>query len=1011
MPSVVRQITLPVLILAMGTVSLVAFGASGPGTQAAHKRTDKAAGTVAAKALQIVSDIHGTWQQMPGNIANGRMTSGALIGNGSVGVAIGGTADKQQYYIGRNDFWSVLRGSIMPVGQLQLTVPSLHGGTGQLNENIGTADVTGSFTQGSSQLKTQAWVAAGQNTLFIQLENAGQTPLQVSAAMLDGFSQKDRETLGGVTGDVTWLKVSPEVVHATIGGVAPPTRQGRPGAPAPQTAPPSRADVQASEASIRSVQIFDSYAAAKTALPKPVYQWASQNVLAGGSGNDAPAMPNVFSCGDIIMPERRFTVRASINLDHAGGQGVIFSSLVEHRWMQQAVDPSDPLGNTRGHDVPRAQGAEAGLLVYLADGKLAANLNGTVVTSKDPIPLNQWAAVEVAYDGIKMVLRIDGAETGETSAFPSTAEVMGPKFEWMAAHPGGPQIAFDGAAPDGVLATRVLGAQVSSENGEMHFTILAGGHVIVALTAMDDRDTADYLHSATSGLQQATAATIAAIHSRHVAWWQNFWSKSFVEIPDKTVQSWWYGSLYVLASCSKSGNVAPGLWGNWITTTNPGWDGDYTLDYNYQAPFWAAFPTNHVDLADPYDPPILAWIERGRGLALDLHAQGLVYYTHLAPSPGWSADNFRSLDQKSDALFAAVNMVQRWCYTRDAAYARKVWPFLTGVADFWDHDLKLVDGRYVDSNDAEDEHLWGPADDVNPATVIGFLNMLYPALIDISDQLNTGKEMRSTWSNILAHLSPLPLAPADSVAAIREAVGKPIPHDRMVILESEHGMQWVTINRGDRFSDNLPVAIQGSSAGMNSLQVVFPAWNIGVESSPEMRQAAQNTVDYTRLWYDSNNTSNFYPAAASAGYDPDSILDHLNLLVTHIGYASFAYKFGAGGVENEATVPTTIAGMLLQSYQKNIHVFANWPKNQDASFGDLLAVGDFLVSSSMSGGKVENVRITSQIGGPCNLANPWGPDEAVRVQIAGKQTRVLRGAVLNIPTVAGETLLFAPLAK
>jgi alpha-L-fucosidase 2 len=103
--------------------------------------------------------------------------------------------------------------------------------------------------------------------------------------------------------------------------------------------------------------------------------------------------------------------------------------------------------------------------------------------------------------------------------------------------------------------------------------------------------------------------------------------------------------------------------------------------------------------------------------------------------------------------------------------------------------------------------------------------------------------------------------------------------------------------------------------------------------------------------------------------------------------------------------------MLLQSYQKNIHVFPNWPKSQDASFGDLLAVGDFLVSSSMSGGKVENVQITSQIGGPCNLANPWGSEQAVQVRIAGKQTKVLHEAVLTISTVSGETLMFAPLAE
>ncbi len=610
-----------------------------------------------------------------------------------------------------------------------------------------------------------------------------------------------------------------------------------------------------------------------------------------------------------------------------------------------------------------------------------------------------------------MVLRIDGVDVGETRAFPGTAEVMGPKFQWMAAHPGDPKLPYDGIAPEGVLATRVLGAKVTNENGDMEFEIPAGSHVIVAVSAMDNRDRAEYFRSAISSLQQADPAAVAAIYSRHLAWWQSFWSKSFVEIPDKTVQSWWYGSLYVLASCSRHGNVAPGLWGNWITSTNAGWQGDYTLDYNYQAPFWAAFPTNHVDLADPYDEPLLAWMQRGRGLAQELHARGLVYYTHLAPSPGWSADNFRALDQKSDALFAAVNCIQRWRYTRDPAYARKVWPFLTGVAEFWNHDLKLVNGRYVDTNDAEDEHLWGPSDDLNPAAVIGFLNMLYPALIDMSDQLHIGQEMRATWRDMLTHLSPLPLAPADSVAAIRNAVGKPIPADRMVILESEHGMQWVDISKGDRFSDSPQVAIQGSSAGMNSLQVVFPGWNVGLESSAELRQAALNTVDYTRLWYDSNNTSNFYPAAANAGYDPASILDHLNLLVTHIGYPSFAYKFGAGGVENEATVPTTIASMLLQSYQKNIHVFPNWPKDLDASFGNLLAIGDFLVSSHKSGETIEEVRITSQRGGSCNLANPWGAEQAVQLHIAGQQTKELHGAILTVATIPGESLLFTPSPK
>lgn len=980
--SIIRPIAAATVFLAAAALyEVAALGAPSTNPAPADRAT-------AAKALEIVAGIHGLWQQMPGNIATGRMTGGALLGNGSVGVAISGTPDKQQFYLGRDDFWSVLRGSIMPVARLQLTISSLQGASAELSENIGPADVTGSFAQGNTQLKTKSWVAAGQNTLFIQLENSGSSPLEVSAAMLDGFGQKGRDTLSGITGNVSWLKVSPEVVHTTIGG----SNEKDPG--------------PASDAAIRSVRVFDSFQTSPQ--QKPVYQWASKDALNGANSNSASNTPTVFSCGDIVMPQRRFTVRTNLNLAHADSNGILFDALVEHRWMQQTPDPTDPLGNTRGHDVPRAQGAEAGLLLSVSHGKLSANLNGTVLTSKAPLPFGKWTSVDVAYDGSKMVLNVDGESVGETSAFPSAAEVMGPKFSWMASHPGDPQIPFDGVAPEGILATRILGASVIQADGESRFSVPAGGHVILAVTVTDNRDRKDYLHAAVSNLQHTSEANIASIHANHLAWWRQFWSKSFVEIPDKTVQSWYYGSLYVLASCSRQGNVAPGLWGNWITSTSVGWQGDYTLDYNYQAPFWAAFPTNHVELADPYDDPILAWMPRGRGLAQQVHAQGLVYYTHLAPSPGWSGDNFRSLDQKSDALFAAVNCIQRWRYTRDAAYARRVWPFLVGVADFWDHDLKLVDGRYIDTNDAEEEHLWGPSNDVNPATVIGFLNMLYPALLDISDQLHTGQELRATWSGRLSHLSPLPLAPASSVKAIVDAVGKPIPAGDQVILESEHGMQWVDISKGDRFSADPPAKVEGSSAGMNSLQVVFPAWNIGLESSPELQKAAANTVNYTRLWYDSNNTSNFYPAAADAGYDPVSILDHLHRLVTHIGFPSFAYQFGAGGVENEATVPTTLAAMFLQSYQTNIHVFPNWPRQQDASFGNLLAVGNFLVSSSIKAGAVQSVRITSNRGGICNLANPWGADRQVQIQVDAKQIKLLSGAVLSVTTLRGETLLFKP---
>ncbi len=938
------------------------------------------AASVAKTALRMVAGIHGSWAKMPGNIVSPLMTPGALIGNGSLGVAIGGSAERQMFYIGRDGFWSVLRGRIMPVGALTLTLPALRGATAKLRENIGPADVSARFVRGPHALHWRAWVFDGRDLFAVQLHNSGAKPLRVRAVLRDAFGHEDLQTLSGIRHGIRWLRVSPETVRATIGG------SWRPGA-------------FFSGISIRSVQVLSGGRAAVASGTRPRYAWHG---LAG--------VPKPFVCGDIIMPVRRFAVRGKIRLNGAGQTGTIFSAVVAHRWMKQRMDPRDPLGNLRGHDLPRSQGALAGLRISIAHGRLRADLNGTVVTAREPLPLHRWVDVAVAYNGARLILLDNGRTIGSTSRFPSAAEVMGPHWEWAATHPGDAHIPFDGIGPRGVLALRVFGAGVTLRQGTTQFIVPPAGRVTVLVAAFDDRDERGYFPAAMAALRHADAASVAASWSRHLAGWRRFWAKSYVDIPDKRLEAWWYGSLYVLASCSRAGHVAPGLWGNWITSTRMGWQGDYTLDYNYEAPFWAAYPTNHVSLADPYDAPLLAWMARGRGLAQKLREPGLLYYTHLAPSPGWSADNFRALDQKSDALFAAVDCIQRWRYTRSSVYARKVWPFLIGIAEFWDHDLKWVHGRYVDENDAPDEHLWGATHARNPATALGFLRMLYPALVGMSRQLHVDRTQRAIWRHIAAHLSPLPIAPARRVAAIRVALGGKIPRRTPVILQSERGMQWVNITHGARFSPHPPVRPVGASAGMDSLQTVFPAWNIGLESPPALRRAALDTVNYMRLWYDSNDTSSFYPAAADVGYNATAILQHLRLLVRHIGYANFAYAMPAGGIENEATVPTTIAAMLLQSYQRDIHVFADWPKGQDASFGDLLAVGDFRVSSRMTAGRVAYVRIVSRRGGRCRLANPWGARRAVMLRIAGEKPLVLHGAVLSVSTRAGQRLTFTPRA-
>lgn len=165
-------------------------------------------------------------------------------------------------------------------------------------------------------------------------------------------------------------------------------------------------------------------------------------------------------------------------------------------------------------------------MIYVSHGRLAANLNGTIVRANQALPLDRWMRVSVTYDGEQLVVLANGKQIGQTKNFPTASGVMGPKWEWAATHPGDNRVPHDGIGPEGILAMRVIGAHASMENGEMDFSVPAGGHVMVLVASMDNRDMTGYFHAAISDLNQANLDSVAASWSRHLAWWRKFWSKS-----------------------------------------------------------------------------------------------------------------------------------------------------------------------------------------------------------------------------------------------------------------------------------------------------------------------------------------------------------------------------------------------------------------------------------------------------------------------------------------------------
>jgi alpha-L-fucosidase 2 len=522
------------------------------------------------------------------------------------------------------------------------------------------------------------------------------------------------------------------------------------------------------------------------------------------------------------------------------------------------------------------------------------------------------------------------------------------------------------------IATRVLGATGAVAGAELAFTLAAGSPVTLVTSVVSNRDDAAWQTRAVSNLAALAAKDVDGLRAAHEAWWDHFFKKSFIEIPDKTLEKAYYGALYLLGSVSRTGEAAPGLWGNWVMK-DPAWNGDYTLNYNYEAPFYAAFPTNHVELADSFDSPILDWLPNAKALATKNGWTGAYYRVHIGPLPNGSGDT-NEWNQKFNGAFAASVMIAHWNATRDAAYATHIYETLKQLSTFWQGYLRKDGARWVIDNDAQ--HEGNPNPQMNGVMSLGFVRYLLQGTIDVATALNVDAPLRDVWKERLTNLAAFPTFQKNN---------------KTVFRYTEVGLDW---NGGNTIG----------------IQHIYPGSQIGLDSDATLLATARNMVDEMARWNDDNGTNTFYPAAARVGHDPNDLLTHLASWVTGHAYPNLHIHTNGGGIENLNTVPSTLGEMLLQSFQGKVRVFADWPTastGADARFGDLRAAGAFLVSSRVQAGVVQYVRLASEQGVTAVVVNPW-PGKTLRVFRAGVDAGTATATNITLPTAKGEVLTLVP---
>lgn len=917
----------------------------------------------------------------PQHVPSGTIVDGPLMGNGDLGVVIGGSPEHQKFYIGKNDFWSQQM-SPMTVGGLDLSIPSLSAASYREEEDLLKAEIRGIFAKGSEKLSTASWVSATENVFVLRLKNEGCEAMSISARIFPS--------------------------GAVVRNNQKPVNIGREGhEPGRNYFNGLIDEVHIYDRALESndltrVMQFDDE------LPGLVRRWTFDREDGTTAADTRPKLVQGLKCDGPVSVYRPIErpVETPIGCNPEGyhldyqpyGVGIRGRAVkIMHDW--EYID---------GGQIPDLAKVTVSAWIYifssgdsnyilskgdwneayslsLDQGRLRFNVGEAFVRSRDALPTHRWVQVAGTFDGSVLRAYINGKEALPRARV-LTSGTDGDLL-WMSRNADGPldeQYPWPNPLPPATsktvkgrevsVVTRLLGVVGTTKDGAIEFSLQPGGEAFIVSPVLSDLDAPDHLRAAENRANEIDTDKIAELQKSHRGWWADFWSKSSVQIDDPLVEKFYYSSLYVSASAMRNEKVYPGLYGPWVTTDHPSWNGDYTLDYNYQTPVLGLYSSNHGDITGGYDAPILDFMPRGRMYAKTiLNVRGVFYPGHIGP---WGIerpfDYEPSMGMKEDAAFTAVPMMMRFYGTYDDQYAAEIYPFVKEVGEFWVDYLKKENGLYVIHDDCMDEigpwasnPNWATCSGatLNPTNELAFLHVVFRGLLDLSEELKIDEDKRAKWQDILEHLSPY---------SIDNSSGKPL------LLTGANSKRIVP--------------------GWGSL-AVWPASQIGIGEDPKLLEAAKNV--YESLGYEQHPL--VVPALARLGYDPQKLLEGLHKHCVDRGYPNGYIFFAGGGVETPSIVPATIDEMLLQSFTGTLRLFPDWPKAHNAAFTNLRAYGAFRVSSSIKDGEVLDVKIHSEKGRRCTLENPW-PGKSILLIRDGGHNQKLSGDIVGFETKINENV-------
>ena len=416
--------------------------------------------------------------------------------------------------------------------------------------------------------------------------------------------------------------------------------------------------------------------------------------------------------------------------------------------------------------------------------------------------------------------------------------------------------------------------------------------------------------------------------------------------------------MYKFASASRENSYRISLQAVWTADNGnlPPWKGDYHHDLNTQLSYWPAFAGNHLSESLGYINTL--WNQRDvyrsytrRYFGTDgMNVPGVCTLTG-EPMGGW----IQYAMGQTVGAWLAQNFYLYWLYSADRDFlADKAYPFISEVATYMEQQ-SMVDAagvrrlEYSSSPEIFDNSLQAWFADMTNFD-LSLMHFIFEAASKCAAELNRDNEARH-WAKLR---SQLPDYDVDSTGALTFAKGFPYnaSHRHFSHALAIHPLGLIDMSHGEADARII-------RATLNRLEQYGPDYWTGYSYSWYANMLARA--------FEGEKAADALRTFASCFCLPNTF--HVNGDQSGTGKSKFTYR--PFTLEGNFAFASGLQEMLLQSHTGVIRVFPAVPAAwQDISFGNLRAVGAFLVSAERKGGKVVSLQVYSERGGKLKIVSP-----------------------------------------